>query len=75
MTAADLADLNGLLARIVTARVQAGDRRNKERIAAAVLRQCDAPDIKPTLQRLTGLCAWLNAQPKAANDNAPPDAA
>jgi hypothetical protein len=59
MTAADLADLNGLLARVAAVRAKAGDRRDKSIITDEILADGDAPDIKPLLGWLTRMCGAL----------------
>lgn len=56
MTAADLADLNGLLALAAAVRAKAGDRRDKSIITDEILEDAGAPDIKAFLGRLVRLC-------------------
>lgn len=53
MTAAELADLTGLLAFETAERARAGDSRDKTEIATAILAEADAPEIGPVIGRIT----------------------
>lgn len=57
MTAAELAELNGLLAVEAAARANCGDPRDKSEIVDAILREVRAPDIEPAMNAIALMMA------------------
>jgi hypothetical protein len=53
MTAADLADLNGLLATVATRRAKRGDKRDKSVIADELLAAAGMPDLRLVIEWLS----------------------
>lgn len=56
MTAAQLAELNGLVALAADRRKEAGDPRDKQAIVDDILRQAAAPAVELVLDRVAALC-------------------